>query len=226
MTDPLILHYAPDNASLCVRLALTELGLPFETRLVNRATQAQKSPAYLALNPNGLIPTLETADGAIYETAAILLWLADKKQGTAFPACDDPARGAALSRLFWLSNTLHPCLRMLFYPQLFGGNDRFQASTRATLHSLFVQMDTSDLTWVDREGPAILGCYLAPMIRWCGLYGGDTSWFDLNNYPRLRRFAARCETAAPMQSAIISEGLGNKPLTQPAAPTPPEGTAT
>ncbi|NBT31105.1 MAG: glutathione S-transferase, partial [Rhodobacteraceae bacterium] len=85
MIENLRLHYAPDNASLCVRLALTEMGLPFETILVDRRARGQKAPAYLRLNPNGLIPTLETPDGPIYETAAILLWLADR-QGDLFPA--------------------------------------------------------------------------------------------------------------------------------------------
>ena len=56
MTNPLTLYYAPDNASLCVRLALLEIGLQFDTVLVDRAVQGQKSPDYLAVNPNGLIP--------------------------------------------------------------------------------------------------------------------------------------------------------------------------
>ena len=60
MTKPLTLYYAPDNASLCVRLALLELGVPFETVLVDRAVQGQVAPEYLALNPNGVIPTLMT----------------------------------------------------------------------------------------------------------------------------------------------------------------------
>ena len=81
MSHRLRLHYAPDNASLCIRLALEELGLPYETVLVNRATHAQRSPAYLALNPNGLIPVLETPDGPLFETGAILLWLADTHGG-------------------------------------------------------------------------------------------------------------------------------------------------
>ena len=58
-----LLHFAPDNASLCIRLALEELRLPYQTALVDRDINAQRSPAYLALNPNGLIPVLETPHG-------------------------------------------------------------------------------------------------------------------------------------------------------------------
>lgn len=50
------LHYAPDNASLIVRRVLEELGLPYRAALVDRRSVQQKSPAYLALNPQGLIP--------------------------------------------------------------------------------------------------------------------------------------------------------------------------
>ena len=58
MTDNLRLHYAPDNASLVIRLALEELGIPYDTVLVDRRSGQQKSAGYLALNPNGLIPVL------------------------------------------------------------------------------------------------------------------------------------------------------------------------
>ena len=74
------LHYAPDNASLIVRLALEELGVPYHALLVDRRKNAQKSKAYLALNPSGRIPVLETMDGPIFETGAILMWLVDQHQ--------------------------------------------------------------------------------------------------------------------------------------------------
>ena len=52
------LHYFPGNASLIPHLVLEELGVPFELKYVDRAVSAHKSPEYLALNPNGLIPVL------------------------------------------------------------------------------------------------------------------------------------------------------------------------
>ena len=52
------LHYFPGNASLIPHLVLEELGVPFELKYVDRAVSAHKSPEYLAMNPNGLIPVL------------------------------------------------------------------------------------------------------------------------------------------------------------------------
>ena len=71
------LHYFPGNASLIPHILLEELGLPFELQYVDRAKSAQKSPAYLKLNPNGQIPVLVDGDLVLYETAAICLHLAD-----------------------------------------------------------------------------------------------------------------------------------------------------
>ena len=116
MTPHYLLHYAPDNASLCVRLALESLDLPYRTALVDRAKQAQKSPEYLRLNPNGLIPVLETPFGPIFETGAILLWLADTHSAL-MPEPANMDRGQALQWLIWLSNTLHTDARMIFYPE-------------------------------------------------------------------------------------------------------------
>ena len=41
-----VLHYAPDNASLIIRLTLLELKVPFETRLVDRRIKKQSSKAF------------------------------------------------------------------------------------------------------------------------------------------------------------------------------------
>ena len=71
------LHYFPGNVSLVPHILLEELGLDFKLRLVDRAAAAHKSPAYLRMNPNGLIPLLVDGDFMLYETAATCLHLAD-----------------------------------------------------------------------------------------------------------------------------------------------------
>ena len=67
------LHYFPSNASITPHILLEEMGLPYELKLVDRANNAQKSPEYLKLNPNGLIPVLVDGDLVLYETAAICM---------------------------------------------------------------------------------------------------------------------------------------------------------
>ncbi|MEL7132127.1 MAG: glutathione S-transferase N-terminal domain-containing protein [Pseudomonadota bacterium] len=110
-----VLHYAPDNASLIVRLALDMLAAPYKTVLVDRSRQEQRGATYRALNPNGLIPTLETPQGTLFETGAILLWLVDQHRDLGAQV-RDPDRGDFLKWLFFCANTVHPHMQLLFTP--------------------------------------------------------------------------------------------------------------
>ena len=228
MTTPLILHYAPDNASLCVRLALLALDIPFETQLVDRSINAQNGPIYMALNSNGLIPTLITPDGPIYETGAILLWLTDQKPGHIFPNVGDPNRAAGLAWLIWLSNTLHPALRMTFYPSKYidaASIPHLLNATRSNLLGHFAQLE-AHADWLDDIRVGIVQFYLALMLRWSALYGTDQSWFDLANFPRLLAFAKRFEATHLATQANLAEGLGDTIFSAPTPPCPPEGSST
>lgn len=217
------LHYAPDNASLCVRLTLEELGLPYDTVLVDRSVSAQNDPAYLALNPNGLIPVLETPDGAMFETGAILLWLADRHAALA-PDPQSPDRADFLKWLFWVANTLHPALRMLFYPEKYSPDHpiEFRESTKLRIEALLdILADGPDLM-----APSILQTYVGPLLRWLALYPtNDTAWFDLGRWPSLYTFCKMMDDRPSTLTAIRAEGLGALPFSRPTYPTPPEGSA-
>ena len=96
------LYYAPGAASLAVHLALIESGAPHRLKLVDTATRQQKSPEYLKLNPNGLVPTLIVDGQPVYECAALLLLLAERHPECGFA----PAPGRADT-----SPPLHPFTR-------------------------------------------------------------------------------------------------------------------
>ncbi|WP_058281103.1 glutathione S-transferase family protein [Ruegeria denitrificans] len=233
MTAPYRLHYAPDNASLVIRLALEEMGLPFETVLVNRRQNEQDSAAYRALNPNGLIPVLDTPQGPIFETAAILLWLADTHKQLA-PAPDSPDRAAFLKWLFFASNTLHADLRILFYAEKY--IDAAQAETlregirpRLRQHLRVLDAEARNApVWLQADTPSVLCYYLACQMRWIALYptSADRSWFQLADTPYLQETLARLEFRPATQAASAAEGLGVTPFTSPRYATPEEGSAT
>lgn len=222
------LHYAPDNASLCVRLALLRLGQPFEAVLVDRRTREQDGAAYRALNPSGLIPALETPDGPLFETGAILLWLADRHGGGLAPAPGHPDRGRVLAWLFWLSNTLHPALRVLFYPDQHVAGDAgpLLARTRERVAGMLDILDAGAQTlgpWLGAERSSVLDCYLCPMLRWIPLYTPEPAWFDLARWPRLRDVARGMDARPEATLAAAAEGLGPTPFSAPQAANPPEG---
>lgn len=225
-----VLHYAPDNASLIVRLALDMLGVPFKTALVDRRAQAQRSAAYLALNPNGLIPVLETPDGPLFETGAILTWLVDTHGGIG-PRHSAAARGAWLKWLFYVSNTLHPALRQTFY------SDRYIApEAAASLRAGLAPVIDAAFQQLDRiaadgailgTGTGALDAYVAACLRWRALYPtGHPGGLTLASYPALTQMCQRLEGTEACARLIAAEGLGPHPFTAPGYPAPPEGSAT
>jgi glutathione S-transferase len=171
--DPMYtLHYAPDNASLIIRLVLDGAGLPYRTALVDRAKRQQDSAAYRALNPTGLIPTLETPLGPISETGAILLWLADThKLG---PGPGDADRPVFLKWLFFLSNTAHSDLRQIFYPHQYAPVDAHPAHHEimaARMICTFGLLDAAAETHPRLFAAATpLGVYTLALTRWAALY--------------------------------------------------------
>jgi glutathione S-transferase len=220
------LHYAPDNASLIVRLLLDGAGIPYRTALVDRKTRQQDSPAYRVLNPSGLVPVLETPLGPISETGAILLWLADTHR--LGPAPDHPDRPLFLKWLFFLSNTAHADLRMIFYPHQYAPADRFAAH-----HEIISARMLQHFSLLDRaahDHPRLfaaatpLGVYAVTLTRWSALYPADApAWIDLAAFPALHALARAQEARAETPVIARAEGLGPQPFTRPEQPNPPEG---
>jgi len=75
------LYTAPTPNGWKASIALEELGLPYEVHAINLLAGEQKHPDYVQLNPNGRIPTIvdrEAGDLAVFESGAILVYLAEK----------------------------------------------------------------------------------------------------------------------------------------------------
>jgi glutathione S-transferase len=161
------LHYYPGNASLIVHIVLEELAVPFELRLADRAQAAHKSPAYLALNPNGLIPVLvdddpRGADGAplvLYETAAICLHLADTHPAAALlPALATAERAHAYKWLAWCTNTPQTAITNYFYPERWAGDDAGAALVKSLAETkVGAMLDQIDAEFARHGGPWFLG---------------------------------------------------------------------
>ena len=92
--------FPPSPNTWKIRAVAAHLGLPLEVQFVDLTKGAQRVPEYLALNPVGRTPTLVDGDFVLWESAAILQYIADKKPNTLWP--NDPRMRADISRwLFW-----------------------------------------------------------------------------------------------------------------------------
>lgn len=217
------LHYSPDTASLAVRMVLAELDVPHHCQLIDREAGALASPAYRAMHPLGLIPALETPDGPMFETAAILLYLSDRHPGLA-PAPNSPQRAAFLKWLFFTSTNIHPCLLQLFYPERVAGAAlvdpvlvfaRARMQTYLTTLDDMVARDAPD--WLSPDKPCLMGYQTGMLMRWLATYGpGHPSYFRSAEFPALHAVLASHEGRAAALAVAAHENLGSAVFTNPA----------
>ena len=90
-----------------VALFLEEAGLPYDAVPVDTRKGDQHKPEYLAINPNAKVPAIVDGDTVVFDSSAILLYLADKT-GSFLPAKTDKARGELLSWMFFVSSGVGP----------------------------------------------------------------------------------------------------------------------
>lgn len=115
----IVLYHSPMSSSTPVAQALRELAVPHETITLDLQAGDQRKPAYLALNPNGKVPTLVAAGTPMFEALAIVQWLGDRygvEKGL-WPAADAPARMTAMSWTTWAYVTFGAVLQRLHMAQ-------------------------------------------------------------------------------------------------------------
>ena len=101
-----------------VRLTAAVLGIPLEEHVVDFAKGEHKSPAYLALNPNGAVPTLVDGDFALSESRAIMQYLASTKPESGLLPRDEKERADVARWQFWDASHFSPTLAGIAFERL------------------------------------------------------------------------------------------------------------
>ena len=226
---PYTLYYSPDSANIVIRMVLEALAVPYQAIEIDRTVDGQRSPEFLKFNPQGLLPVLlDSAQAApLFETAAILLHLAD--QHAALPAPEKKHRGELLKWLFFLSNTLHADLRVLFYSDRYVADSQAIPALRKGMHQRVLAhlalLDTEIAkgagAWLLGQQLSVCDFYLAACVRWAQLYPrGDTlSPSDIEKFPSLKGLLQTLEARPEVQKAFSAEGMHGKVFTNPDYPT-------
>jgi glutathione S-transferase len=209
------LHYYPSTASMIPHLLLEEMGIPFELVLVDRANEAHKAPAYLALNPNGLLPALTDGDLVLYETAAICLHLCDTHPVALAPPLGTDERAHFYKWLVWLTNTLQSTLIAYFYPDRWvdPGNEDGVAQVKAQAQiKIAGLLDLLDAELARHGGPWFMGeaftaldPYVFTLCRWTRNFSARPARSLTHLGPYLQRVLARPATRRVMVSEQLSE---------------------
>jgi glutathione S-transferase len=205
------LHYFPGNANAAPHMVLEELGQRYDLVLVDRATNAQKSTQYLAINPNGRIPTLVDRDLVLFEAAAIVLHLVDRhpEAGLA-PKVGTPERAKFYQWMTFLTNSLQEELMIWQYPDRLTGGD---ASATEIVRRGAERRAEAYLDVIERHlranGPLFLGetlsaadFYLVMLARWAR---------TMTTPPRARQHIAtlldKITALASVRNAYQREGI-------------------
>lgn len=108
----LTLYFAPGASSMAPHIALREIGVPFEARPISFARKENRAPTYLALNPEGKVPTLLIDGRPLTEVAAILFYLARRfPEAGLLPLNNSEAEAQVISWMSFIAATIHPARR-------------------------------------------------------------------------------------------------------------------
>jgi glutathione S-transferase len=197
-----------------VMWTIAELGLEHERHDRGHAFGGLDTPDYLAMNPNGLVPTVRDGDGPpMWESAAIVRYLAATYGDEKFWPRDPAARVQLDMWAEWIKTTFAPHFGMrIFWPLMGkpGGGPEALAASIEALKPLAIRLSERI-----GDGPYIGGqsiCF-ADMIIGVQLYRYYTLDFDRAKTPALDAYYARlCERPAYREHAMGSyESLRIKP---------------
>lgn len=200
------LHHAPMACSLASRFALAEAGLPHEIAIIRTWSGEQKTDAYRRINPRGRVPALETDQGVITESTAILPYIADLAPEKALlPAAGTFQRARAQAWLSFLSSTLHVALSGAMFPMEGCDSETGRTAALARLIEAFSYLDQhlEDRDYVlDRF--SVCDLYLLVFVLW---RASPVLAGRLPAFPNLDRFQQNLLAARPNLAMMVGEEM-------------------
>jgi glutathione S-transferase len=186
-----------------VRIAAAEAGVAYEATLLDFAKGEPRMPAYLALNPMGKVPTITEGDFTLWESAAIMCFVARKTGSDILPR-DPRAEADTLRWLFFCSCHIDPYFTTLVIERFVKGKDEPEdvALTQNAEHCLARFLPVVESQLASREfltgrfglGDIALGCMLEldRLLR-----------VDLTPYPTIRQWLARLQARESWRAASV-----------------------
>jgi glutathione S-transferase len=188
------LFYADGSAAMSTRTVLEELGQPYELIETDISRDKPRTPELLKLNPNGWVPVLIYDGGAMHEASAISVFLTDRhpEAGLA-PASGDPARGAFLKWLVYMSNTLQIAYQLTYHWERYCSGPDAQKSVQdkscARLREVWGYIDDAIGTrdWLVGDGYTAADIHLYMLTTWLSPAMGHPT---MDDFPNAKRVAA------------------------------------
>ena len=132
-------HFPTSQNCLKVRAVAYEIGVELELTTVNIFVGASHTPAFEALNPNGMVPVLVDGDFVLWESNAILTYLASRHRSPALVSTDARWRADIDRWLHWESAHMGPAIAKVaferFVKPMFGGTQANEVAVSAALRA-------------------------------------------------------------------------------------------
>jgi maleylpyruvate isomerase len=202
---PLILHdYWRSSASYRVRIALNLKGLSYRQIGHDLREDAHSAADYVSLNPQGLVPTLETQTGTITQSGAIIEWIDERFPAPPLLPVDPDGRAIVRSMAMIIGCDIHPLNNLRVLKQLRGPLGQTEEATQQWAQRWISQGFTALEALVSRHGgtlaygdkPTMADCYIVPQI-----YSARRFSVALDDFPRLTAIADRAAELDPFARA-------------------------
>lgn len=200
----LTLYYAPGTCAQAVRIALEEAQAPYTPVRMDFASQQQRSPEYLAINPKGRVPALVTEHGVLTETPALLAYVAQRFAQAGLAPAD--AFGFARMQEFnsYLASTVHVAhahrpraSRWADEPEAQAAMQRKVPANMTECFNVIESHYLGDKPWVLGEQYTVADGYLFTMAGWLKSDG-----VDIARFPRVHAHFQRMAARQAVQRAL------------------------
>lgn len=192
------------SAAMKVRAVIHELGLPVTLVAVDMRAGQHKAPDFLAMNPNGKVPTLDDDGFCLWESNAILCYLAAKKPESGLLPTD--ARGMALVQqwLQWQATTFGPStgevMMETVYAKMFG-RAKDEAKYAAGMEKVRRDLGVLEKTLAGKE--YVCGkLSLADFSLVSSLMMRAPMGVDLEAFPHVKAWVARMEARESVRKSM------------------------
>jgi len=203
-----VIHFAPGTCARVSMIALEEIGVPYQARLVSFVRGDHRSDAYRRLNPKAKVPLLLIDGEPLTETTAILSYL-DRRfpEAALFPAGRNLLEDARiLADMAWCASGLHPLVTRMRLPYLFCGVPEGHASVQEmaaeAMHANFAMINNrlEDRDWMLGSQWSALDAY----FYWIWFRSTDGG-FDSSAYERFNDHAARMAERESVKRVLARE---------------------
>ncbi|NKL05944.1 maleylacetoacetate isomerase [Rhizobium leguminosarum] len=203
MNEVVLYDYWRSSASYRVRIALNLLGIDYKAVSINLLEGAHRTPEYLALNPQGLVPTLVIDGKTLTQSLAIIEYLAELRPKSGLLPSDIADRQKVRALAYAVAMDIHPICNLHVVSHLMSMTDKADAREQWMKHfisdglrKLEAMIGKADGAFSFGNTPTMADLCLVPQV-----YNARRWGVELTAFKRIIDIDAKCAKLPAFQAA-------------------------